>query len=96
MKDGSYVKERIIEWEEGSHYKVEIYESNMPFKQAFGTVGLKAVGNNQVEIYMKMEVEPKNKLMQPMLYVMMRRKLLPGVLKGLENLHMKETKLQSA
>ena len=30
MKDGNHVKERIIDWKEGSHYSVEIYDTSMP------------------------------------------------------------------
>ena len=36
MKDGNYIKERIIEWDEGNSYTVDVYASSLPFEYAKG------------------------------------------------------------
>ena len=43
MITGDYLKERITEWKEGSHYTVEIYDTSMPVKKAIATLGLNKV-----------------------------------------------------
>ena len=40
MVDGSFLKERIIEWKEGSHYSIEVYETSMPVKESTATLGV--------------------------------------------------------
>ena len=46
MKDGNYIKERIVDWREGSHYAVEIYETsiNIHFIPAFLTIYTRCAG----------------------------------------------------
>jgi hypothetical protein len=90
MKDGNHVKERIIDWKEGSHYSVEIYDTSMPMIESKATMGLNKLSTNETEAYMHMEVTPKNKLMQPMMYFMFRYKMGPAILKGLEDLYKEE------
>jgi len=90
MKDGNYLKERIVDWVEGSHYTVDIYDTSMPIKNAKATLGVKAIGPNQTEAYMHMELEPKYKILQPVMYLMFRFFAAPTLLKGLEKLHKQE------
>ena len=100
FKDGSVLKEQITEWEEGSHYKINIVESTMPVKNATAKLGVKHLGLNYSETYMEVEMEPVNKLTGPVMYLMFKYKVIPGILKGLEDLydkeHNKETKLEVA
>jgi len=94
--DGNWIKEKLIELKEGSHYTVDIYESNMPMKEAKATLGVKSLGENQSEAFMKMEITPKYKIMQPMMYLMFRYRNGPMILKGLEDIYKKEHQLKLA
>lgn len=96
MKDGNYVKERIIEWEEGSHYTVDIYETSMPLISAQASLGIIATGKNSSRVYMNMVVQPKLKILQPLLYLMNKYYALPSILKGLDDLYNKEKTLSLA
>ncbi len=90
MKDGNYVKERITDWVEGSHYTVDIYESSMPIKSAKGTLGVKAINKNSSEAFFTMEVTPKIKAMHPMMFLLFKFKVAPNILKGLHELYQRE------
>jgi len=94
--DGHHIKEKLIEWKDGSHYTVDIYDSTMPMKAAKATLGVKDLGGNQSEAFMKMEVTPKYKIMQPMMYLMFRYRNGPMILKGLEDIYKKEHQLKVA
>ena len=100
FKDGSFFKEQITELKEGSHYRVNVVDSSGPVKDATALFGLKTLDDGSTEIYMEVDMTPKNILMQPMLYTMFKYKALPSVLKGLDDLYNKEhvaqTNLQSA
>lgn len=90
FKDGSVLKEQIVEWEEGSHYKINIIESTMPFKSATAKIGVRTIGTNKSETYMEVNGVPKNRLMGPMMSLMFRYKVIPAILKGLEDLYHEE------
>ncbi len=87
MKDGNFLKERIVEWEEGSHYTVEIYETSLPVKKARATLGVRPMDDHASVAYMTMDFTPKSWLMSPFLYLMTRYQTVPGILRGLEKLH---------
>ena len=67
----------------------------MPVKNASATLGVNSLGANKTEIYMKIEMTPNNRLMQPMMYLMFKYKVIPGILKGLEDLYIVEHKLET-
>ncbi len=90
MKDGNYIKERVSDWKEGSHYTVDIYETSMPIKNATATLGVTPLGNGTTEAYMQLDLEPKYKIMQPILYLMFRYVAGPSILNGLSKLYKKE------
>ncbi|KAA3636028.1 MAG: SRPBCC family protein [Bacteroidetes bacterium] len=97
MKDGNYIKERVIEWEEDSHYSVEVYDTSMPIKNGGrATLGVRPLDRDRSETYMIMDVEPEKKFMQPMLYLMFKFQVGPAILKGLEDLYQREHLLQAA
>ena len=93
MKDGSYIKERVIEWQEGSHYTVDIYDTSMPIKEARATLGIKPIDKTQSHAYMQVQLTPKWILTQPVLFLAFKYVVGPGILKGLEKLYIKEQKL---
>lgn len=96
MMGGNYIKERVDEWVEGSHYSVDIYESSLPFKSAKAKLGVYTTGKNTSEIYMHMDVVPKYMIMAPMVYLMYKYYGAPAILKGLDDLYKKEKALSLA
>lgn len=96
MKTGDYLKERITDWKEGSHYTVEIYDTSMPVKKADATLGLNQIDDETTETYMEMEIIPKYAILKPMMYLMFKYYAAPGILKGLEKLYRTESQLKIA
>ena len=96
MKTGDYLKERITEWKEGSHYSVEIYDTSMPVKKANATMGLHKISEQVTEVYMDMEIVPKYTVLGPLMYLMFKFVAAPGILKGLEKLQRSEAQLHVA
>ena len=96
FKDGNYLKERIIDWKEGSHYTVDIYGTSMPIKSAQATLGLKSIGENQTDAYMHVEMTSKYFILKPLMYFMFQFITAPSILKGLEKLYQSESLLKIA
>ncbi len=94
FKDGNYLKERIVEWKEGSHYTADIYDSSMPVKSAQATLGLTPIDENHTEAYMHVEMTTKYFILTPLMYFMFRFITAPGILKGLEKLYQSESQLK--
>ena len=90
MKDGNYIMEKIVDWKENSHYTVDIYDTSMPLKSAKASLGVTQLGNGTSEVYMHLDMEPKYKIMQPLMYLMFRFIAAPSILKGLEKLYKQE------
>lgn len=86
MATGDYLKERITDWKEGSHYTVEIYDTSMPVKKAFATLGLNTINDQTTEAFMEMEIIPKYAILGPVIYLMFKYIAAPGILKGLEKI----------
>jgi hypothetical protein len=84
MLDGSYLKERILEWEPGKYYKVEIYDTSMPVSHAETILGVAEMGTAESLVYMKIDLTPRFKILSPLLYVMFRFVAGPIILRGLE------------
>ena len=96
MKTGDYLKERITDWKEGSHYSMEVYDTSMPIKSSKATLGLNKVDDQHTEAYMDMEVVPKYAILNPVMYLMFKYVAAPGILKGLEKITKSESKLNVA
>lgn len=96
MIDGNHIKERVIDFKEGSHYTVEIFETSMPVTNAIATVGLRDLGNGVTEAYMNMEMTSKYAVLSPMMKLVFQYFAAPSILRGLEKLHKKERILQAA
>jgi len=84
MATGDYLKERITDWKEGSHYAVEIYDTSMPLKSANATLGLNIINDHTTEAYMEMKIVPKYAILGPLMYLMFKFYAAPGILRGLE------------
>ena len=96
MRTGDYLKEKITEWKEGSHYSVNIYETSMPIKKAQATLGLRAIDEQTTEAYMEMMIEPKYAILGPMMYLIFKYYAAPGILKGLEKITLAEAQIKVA
>ncbi|MEL6255951.1 MAG: SRPBCC family protein [Bacteroidota bacterium] len=96
FKDGTYIKERVTELKEGSHYTVDIYEASMPIKNAQATLGVKEISANETEAFMDMSMVPKYAFLTPVMYLMFRFFAAPSILKGLEKIWTAEKKLSLA
>ena len=96
MSTGDYLKERVTEWEEGSHYSVEIYETSMPIKSARATLGLRKIDDATSEAYMLIDMESKYAVLNPVMYVMYKFIAAPAILRGLEKLQRSEAQLNVA
>jgi len=96
MKNGDYLKERVIEWDEGTKYTIAVDETSMPFENTEATIALRALDANKTEATMEINMEPKNRILQPMAFMTFRYKVGPAILKGLDDLYQKEHQLAVA
>ena len=96
MKDGSFIKERVTEWKEGSHYTIDVYETSMPIKNSTATIGVVPINENETQAYMNLEMTPKYKVLQPVLFLVFRYFAGPAILRGLDKIYQKEWKLHVA
>lgn len=96
MLDGSYVKERVLAWEEGKFYTIEVFETTMPIKSARATLGVSSIDKCLSNAYMHMELEPKYKILQPVLYLMFKLVAGPAILRGLDKISLRERKAIAA
>ena len=96
FNDGNHIKERILEWDEGNSYTVDIFSGSLPIEYAKATLGLIDNGDGTTTAYMDMDIRARNKWMNPMMYMMYKYKGIPSILKGLEETHHKEQQLSIA
>ena len=96
MKNGDYLREKITDWKDQSHYSVNVYETSMPIKESSATLGVRPLDGSRTEVYMNLEMTPKYKIMAPVMYLLFKYFAAPSILKGLEKLHRDEHKLSVA
>jgi hypothetical protein len=101
MLDGSFLKERVTEWKEGSHYSVEVYETSMPVRESTATIGVTKLDDQSSMAYMQIKMKSRYALLAPMLYLIFRYYAGPAILRGLSKATQKEVqspafKLQTA
>lgn len=87
LKDGrNHLRERVVDWQEGRSYTVQIIASTMPIRDAFTTLALEPVAQ-ATRLVMEMRYEPRFGLLgQVADSLILRRKmasLMRGVLQGL-------------
>jgi hypothetical protein len=89
FKDGSSVVERVIDWQDGGSYSVELSEFSLPLKRAVATLGVESLGPERSRLKMGMEFQvkygPVGWLMGQMMMKRMMGRLFLVVLHGLEN-----------
>jgi len=93
FEDGNQIKERIITYDKGNQYEVEIYETgSFPLTKAIGRLQVIAINDKTSDVVFSMSFQPKfGPLGWIMAQLMMKSqfaKILDSVLEGLDkNLH---------
>jgi hypothetical protein len=85
--DGASVAEKIVRWDEGRSYSVELSEFSMPLKQGTASIVVIAISSETSEIQMLMDFTPKfdllGLLMGKLVMRPMMTKMLNQVLAGM-------------
>jgi hypothetical protein len=77
LADGrNYIRERIVTWEEGRSYTVDIYDGTMPLKSALATLTVEPLGPSRARAAMRLEYLPKFGALGWLLDVVMLRRML--------------------
>ena len=77
MADGkNWIRERVVDWEPGRSYTVDIYEGTMPLAYAQATLGVRKTSSGSSEAYMEMKYRPKYGILGRAIDVMMMRSML--------------------
>ena len=89
LYDGNSVVEKVIEWEPGRRFKIELTEMNMPMKWTVAEFVLLPMGEQKCEASFIMNFQPKfltiGALMGAMMMKPMMRKIFSKVLQRLEH-----------
>jgi len=86
---GATIEERIVEWNEGSSYTIEIYDGTRnPFAKALGTLAVEPLGDNRSVVTMSLEWKAKGGIFSGFLGRALKgqnQKAIAGVLAGLKH-----------
>ncbi len=86
---GATIEERIVDWNEGSSYTIEIYDgSRNPFAKALGTLAVEPLGEGRSLVSMSFEWKPKGGFFSGFLGRALKgqnQKAITGVLAGLKH-----------
>lgn len=96
MLDGSYIKERVVAWEEGKFYTVDVFETTMLISSARATLGVASIDKRLSSAYMHMEMTPKYKILQPFFYLLFKFIAGPTILRALDKISLRERKAIAA
>ncbi|MEO0353704.1 MAG: SRPBCC family protein [Cyanobacteria bacterium P01_A01_bin.3] len=55
MPGGMSLVERVINWQEGQQYTVEITKTNMPIEKAHATIGVRSIRTGKSEVFFQMD-----------------------------------------
>lgn len=84
LNRGKYIEEKLIEYEEGSHYVAELYDSNFPLKAGDTTFKLERLSNNSSKVTISVDMMTEYVILKPVMYLMLRFFALPGILKNIK------------
>lgn len=87
MKDGrNYIHERVVEWNEGRNYTIDIFAGTLPLRDIRTTMGVEPVGQGS-QITMRMAYQPKlgvfGRIIDPVVLRPMMRRMMHKVVRGL-------------
>ncbi len=81
LKGGrGYIRERIIDWQEGRSYTVDIYDGSMPVDDMHTTLGLEPRPGGGTELFMETTYRPRYGVLGTIADVLMIRRMLRGML----------------
>ena len=88
LKDGrGYFRERVIDWQEGRSYTVDIYAGTLPVDGTVTTLGLTPKANGRTLLYMETSYRPRYGVIgivaDRLVIRNTFRKMLMGVIEGL-------------
>jgi hypothetical protein len=93
----NFIKERIIDWQEGESFTVDIYEGTMPVNNIKTSLGITPNATGGAQLYMHMEYTPKwgfvGSVLNRLVMKSQFEKMATGVLKGLEEKALQSTSL---
>ena len=96
MIDGSFMREKVVEWEEGKFYTVELLESSMPLNKARATLGVSPVNKRMSRAYMDIVIQSKYTALKPFFYLAFKFLVGPSLLKGLDQISLNERRAIAA
>lgn len=76
-----YIREKVVDWQEGRSYTVEIYDGTMPIERTLTTLGLEPDGNGGTMLYMVSDYTPKFGWFGRIVDPIMLRPMLTGMLR---------------
>lgn len=79
LTDGNYLRERVVAWNEGEGYRVEIFDSSMPLSRAFATIGVRDAAGG-AEAYMILDYTVKFGPLGWLMDLMMMRRMMGGMM----------------
>ena len=89
FKDGTSVVEKVIDWQEGRAYSVELSGFSMPLNKAIATFAIAPLGPNRCQLKMGMNFEVKYGPIGWLMGQTMMRKMMGSlflvILRGLED-----------
>ena len=89
FKDGSSVVEKVVDWQEGRSYSVQLSEFSMPLNKAIATFAIAPLAADRCQIKMAMDFEVKYGPIGWLMGQTMMRKMMSSlflvILRGLED-----------
>jgi|APSaa5957512535_1039671.scaffolds.fasta_scaffold29646_2 hypothetical protein len=89
LKDRNYLVERVLDWQDGRSYTVDIVESSMPLRSATATLSVREIDAHHSEATMTINMTMKFGLVGKIMEVLMVRaamkRSMAGILRGLDD-----------
>ncbi len=81
LQDGkNFIRERIIDWQPGTSYTVDIYEGSMPLDESRSTIGVRPNPGGGSTVYMDFEYTPSFGILGQLMNLVMLRPMMTGML----------------
>ena len=81
LRDGkNFIRERIIDWQPGTSYTVDIYEGSMPLDKSISTIGVRPNAGGGSTVYMDFEYTPSFGILGRIMNLVMLRPMMTSML----------------
>ena len=77
----NYIREKVIDWQEGRSYTVDIYDGTMPVRKSKTTLGLSPRADGGTDLYMDFTYTPKYGPLGAVMNVLAMRSMFRALLK---------------